>query len=123
MNPVQIDLAAKETEYEWTRTLDDFWKKVGPQWFQWLEWMIILGALDFAASDTESTVLRLATGLSYGILWLYLSAVTSSVEWRGWQRSWPGWARRIVSSVLSALLMVALSLLLTGVARDIQGRL
>jgi CHASE3 domain sensor protein len=44
---MKINLKAKKTETEWQKTLDNFWMKAAPQWFEWLGWILILGAITF----------------------------------------------------------------------------
>ena len=119
---MKVDFSVQKTEVEWNRAIDAFGKKLGPLWFQWLEWLLILGAVDFVAKQTQSSVLRLVAGLSYGVLFLYLQGVFHSMEFYGFPVIKSERGRRIASIALSAILCVLFWLLFTEVAQEIQGR-
>jgi hypothetical protein len=44
---MKIDFNTKKTEADWQRVFDDFCIKATPKWFEWLGWVLILGALTF----------------------------------------------------------------------------
>ena len=41
---MKIDFREKKTEAQWQETLDDFWKRATPLWFDWLEWVLLIRA-------------------------------------------------------------------------------
>ena len=118
----KVDLGAKKTEAEWQETIDDFWKRVTPLWFQWLEWLLILGVVAYLAKQTQTVVLKLVSGLSYAMLFLYLQALFYSVEFYGFPLIKSERVRRIASLILSAALSIALWLLFKSFVSAIQGK-
>jgi len=119
---MKVDLNAKKTEAEWQRRIDDFWKQATPVWFQWLEWLFILGVIAYLAKETQSAVLKLVSSVSYAVLFLYLQALFFSLEFHGFPLVKSERVGRIVSLVLSAVLSVTFWLLLTRVVSEIQGK-
>lgn len=119
---MKIDLGSKKTEAEWQKTVDDFCKKATPLWFQWLEWLLILGVVTYLAEQSESALLKAVSGLSYWMLFLYLQALFFSLEFYGFPWTKSERARRIVSLVLSALLCLAFWWIFAHLVSEIKGK-
>ena len=118
----KIDFQAKKTEAEWLRTLDDFWMKATPKWFEWLEWLLILGAIQFLAKQTQNTVLRVVSATSYAALFFYLQSFFFSLEFYGFPLTKSERVRRLLSLVLSGILAIALGLLFAKLVSQIEGK-
>jgi len=119
---MKIDFKEKKTEAGWQRTIDSFWKKATPHWFEWLEWVLVLGVITFLAEQTQSIVLRVVTGVSYVALLFYLQSIFFSLEFHGFPLIKSERTRRVVSLLLSAILSSVLGLLLFSLATQIQGK-
>jgi len=55
---MKIDFRTKKTEAGWQKVLDNFWMKATPKWFEWLGWVIILGAFTFLSKTQENMISR-----------------------------------------------------------------
>jgi len=47
-NPVELDFRRRDTEGGWLSILDRFGLAAAPTWFDWLEWILILGAFEYS---------------------------------------------------------------------------
>lgn len=56
---MQINLKEEKTEQEWQKTFDEFWLKFTPKWFEWLGWLLIIGALNYITELSDSVILQL----------------------------------------------------------------
>jgi uncharacterized membrane-anchored protein len=119
---MKIDFNARKTEVGWQQTVDDFWKEATPTWFEWLEWILVLGAITFLAKETQGTILEIISAVSYIALFFYLQSFFFSFEFHGFPLIRSERVRRFVSLTASAILSIALWLLLTSMVSDIQGK-
>ena len=120
---MKINLKAKKTEAEWQKTLDNFWMKATPQWFEWLGWILILGAITFLAMETQNITLNIVSNVSYIALFFYLQSFFFSLEFHGFPLIKTEQNRRIVSLIVSAIFSCAVWLLLANLVSEIQGKL
>lgn len=74
MDPVQVDLAAKMTEFEAQQSLDRFLLAAIPRLFEWLRWAATIAALRYLEEVSESAGLRLINGALPILLLFYLQA-------------------------------------------------
>jgi len=74
---MKIHFNTKKTEADWQRVLDDFWIKTTPRWFEWLGWVLILGAFSFLTKLTQNMILNIACGFSCVALFFYLQSFFS----------------------------------------------
>lgn len=118
----KVDLKAEKTETEWQKVLERFWKKATPRWFEWLEWVLILGVLTFAAEQTGSLILSIVSGFSFVALFFYLQGVFYSFELYGLPWVKAERTRRALSLIASGLLSYALWLFLIRLVAEIQGK-
>lgn len=70
-DPREIDLSARKTEAGWQETIDAFVLAATPKLFEWLGWVLTLGALRFVANKTQSIAVLVAPGITNGLLILY----------------------------------------------------
>jgi len=68
---MKIDLKAKKSEAEWQHMIDKFALAVTPKWFEWLGWVLILGALTFLGKKADSIAINVILGISGGLFVLY----------------------------------------------------
>jgi len=97
----KINLSAKKTEAEWAEANDRFFLKATPVWFEWLEWIIIIGAIQVIADKTQDIYVKLIGGISYAFLFFYFVAFFYRIEFHGIPLTKSEIRRRIVSFVLS----------------------
>jgi hypothetical protein len=99
--PVKVDFCRRETERGWQRILDRFGLTAAPIWFDWLEWILVLGAFEYLAKKSGSRLAQLAPGISIALLWFYFNGFFFRMEFKGWFR--------IRSRALEVLLSLAVS--------------
>lgn len=100
----KINLSAKKTEAEWIEALDNFFLKATPVWFKWLEWIIIIGAIQVIADKTQDGFVQLIGSFSYIFLFWYFVAFFYHIEFQGIPLIKSKKIRGIVSFALSVSL-------------------
>jgi hypothetical protein len=55
----RFDISAKKTEAGWAEANDKFFLYATPLWFEWLKWMLILGAIKVVAAATRDPIVQL----------------------------------------------------------------
>ena len=68
------------TESEKMDREDKFILKFAPNWFRMLEWLIILGVLEYFIEETSSYILQFLKFISLGLLVWYLNAILFRVN-------------------------------------------
>ena len=116
-----VDFSEKKTETEWTKSLDKFWKVVTPTWFDWLEWVIILGVFTLVAQKTGNLLVQAATAFSYVAMFFFLQSLFFSIEFVGFPGVRSDGIRRTLSLVISGVLSLSTYLLLTTLVRQLGG--
>ncbi|MDD5735080.1 MAG: hypothetical protein PHQ39_06370 [Methanothrix soehngenii] len=108
----KINLSAKKTEAEWIEANDSFFLKATPVWFEWLEWIIIIGAIQVIADKTQDRYVQFIRIISHFFLMFYFLAFFYHIEFHGipWIKSEK--IRGLVSIILSMLLGVGVYYLL-----------
>jgi len=99
-----IDLPPRETEPGWQGVCDRFGLGAAPTWFNWLEWVLVLGAFDYVATKNGAWLARLAAAISLGLLWIYFNAFFFRLQSKGWFGIRSAGVERTVSTVASSLL-------------------
>lgn len=98
------DIKVKKTDTERMEARDRFFLNFTPVWFNWLEWVIIIGAIQIIAAKTYDLFVNLVLGLSYCFLMLYMVAFFYRIKFYDFQFIWSGKIRIIASSTLSLLI-------------------
>ena len=120
---MKIDFNSKQTESQWQKTVDDFWVKATPKWFEWLGWTIILGAFTYLDNTQKNIIIKLALGISYVALFFYLQSFFFSIEFNGLPFIRGRKSRRIISLFLSALLSLGTWFFLNKIVSQITGKI
>lgn len=120
---MKIDFGKKQTEAQWNKTFDDFWKKVIPHWFTWLEWVIIIGAIKFLANQTHNIVLVIIYTVSYLGFFFYLQSFFYSIEFSGFSYIKSLKIRRLISILLSGIFLLITWIILSITISQIQGKM
>jgi hypothetical protein len=62
---IEVNFCRRETERGWRGILDRFGLAAAPVWFDWLEWVLVLGAFEYLAGETGAGFARMGRmGLS-----------------------------------------------------------
>ena len=76
---VVVDFGHRTSETEWTRILDKFAVNLAPLWFDWIGWILAIGALQYLLKNAPSFVLKIGLSLmilvSSALLWQYTHAM------------------------------------------------
>lgn len=114
-----VDFSAKKTEAGWQETFDAFWKALTPIWFDWLEWVLILGVFTLIEQETGNVIVGVATAFSWVAVFFYLQSIFYSIEFVGF----PGVRSIGMRRSLSVIISGALSLSTWLVLRTLVGKL
>lgn len=71
----------EKTESEWRKTIgiDHFYLSWTPKWFQFVEWLIILGVLEYTRRETKSILITLLYFFSILMLQSFISTVADQI--------------------------------------------
>ena len=116
-----VNFSEEKTEAGWQKTLDEFWKVVTPTWFEWLEWVLILGVFALVAQETGNLIVRAVTAFSYVAMFFYLQSLFFSIEFVGFPGARSYRIRRILSFVISGVLSFSTWLLPTTLVGQLGG--
>ncbi len=120
---MKIDFNTKKTEADWQRVLDDFWVKATPRWFEWLDWVTILGAFSFLTKLTQNVIISIAYGFSYVALFFYLQSFFFSLDFHGFPFVKSEKIRRLMSLLISGILSYGIWLFLSSLVLEIRGKI
>ena len=120
---MKIDFNEKKSELKWQETLDNFWKRVTPLWFDWLQWILVLGVIGYLAQQTRSVVLYISYIFSYGALLSYLVALFYSLAFTGFPLIKSKRIKRIASLITSGILTFIIWFLLSNLISQLKGKL
>jgi len=112
---MKIDLKVKKSEAEWQRTIDRFALAATPKWFEWLGWVLILGALTFLAKKADSLAIHIILGISGGLFVLYFFNFFYQFEFKNIPFIKSPSVARIVSIALAGAIGIGLWLLFKAV--------
>ena len=101
---MKIDFQIKDTDAGWYARLDRMFLALVPEWFNWLGWILILGALQYFQSKSKNIFLAILITLSYFSLWRYIIAVFYKFEIAGTPFLKSLRAHKVFSHVLSGVL-------------------
>lgn len=118
----RVDFQARKSEAGWQEALDRFWRRATPLWFEWLEWVLILGVISFVAEKTQSLLLLILRRLSYVALFFYLNAVFYQFEFHGFPFVTSDKLRRTLSLPLSGIVAFGVYLILSRMVGQLEGR-
>lgn len=105
LSEVVVDFGARKTEWEWQVLFDLTFIKLVPEWFKWVTWAFVLGALKLLHIKTGSIAVGIIMGISHAALLMYFNALFFRLRFVGFPR---------VRS--SRLLSLAVSGILAGLA-------
>lgn len=80
---MKIDLDLKDTELGWFKRFDKFYLKFVPNWFNWLGWLLILGAFQYILELSKSRIICVIYYWTILLLFRYFYAVFDGIEFVG----------------------------------------
>jgi hypothetical protein len=75
-----IDFSARRTDAEWGDTWQSFLERAATTWFNWLRWVLSIGAFAVIAAKTGSRLLNILTEFSLWIMAMYFVAFFGSIR-------------------------------------------
>jgi hypothetical protein len=112
---MKIDLKAENTETKWQETIDRVILKATPKWFEWLGWVLILGALKYLSALTNHIALRFVIAISWVLFLFYIYAFFYQIEIENIPFIKSKKVARRISILISALLGLCFFLLLNSI--------
>ena len=116
----KVNLSAKKTEAGWGEANDNFFLSATPIWFEWLKWILIMGAIQVIANKTQDRLVQLINGISYIFLLYYMIGFFYNIEFHGIPLIKSERKRQIISLMLSVLLFSGVYYLLTHLASQLK---
>jgi hypothetical protein len=104
VSPDPLDLNARNGEAGWQGACDRVALAAAPAWFNWLEWVLVLGAFDYLAAKSGALLPRLAAAVSLGLLWMYFNAFFVNLQRNGWFGRHSAGVERGVSTLVASVL-------------------
>jgi hypothetical protein len=83
-DPVEVDLRRRESEAGWQGICERFALAAAPTWFNWLEWILVLGAFDYLSAKSGAWLPRVAAAVSLGLFWMHFNAFFFRLQLKGW---------------------------------------
>ena len=120
MNKMKIDFQSKKTEYEWQKSFDKFWLKFTHQWFEWLGWILIVGAITYLSEKSNNFIQKATKAISYLLLFFYFQSYFYSIEFYGilWVKKEK--TRRVISIVISGFLAILIYLFFKNLILELK---
>ena len=75
-----VNLSAKMSEDDWSRSGQRFFEDAATYWFKWLGWLFALGGVAFISEKTGSIPLKIISALSYYVLLMYFTFFIASMR-------------------------------------------
>jgi len=116
---IEVDFRRRETEGGWSAGIDRLGLAAAPVWFTWLEWILILGGLEYLAGKSGAIFARLTAGVSIALLWFYFNGFFSRFHFKGWFRIQSPAIERILSITASSIIAAVFWWIAQSVAQTI----
>jgi hypothetical protein len=119
---MKINFKARKTELQWQEDFDNFWVGAMPLWFDWLQWIIVLGVVSFLAQQSRNIVLLITYTFSYIALFFYLQGIFFTIEFKGFPLMKSKRLQKVISIVISGILSFSIWYFLTNLILRLQGK-
>lgn len=100
----KITFNTKKTEAEWIKWMDKTAIKYVPKWYEFLNWLVLLGLLNYLSETSGNVKLKLLYGISIAGMFYYLQSYFYSFEFDGIPFIKKISIKRIFSLLISGLL-------------------
>ncbi len=116
----KIDFQTKKTEFEWQQEFDSFWLNFTPKWFNWVGWILIIGAITYLSEKSDSIFLYITKFISFFALFFYFQSFFYSFEFYGipWVKNER--VRRGISILISGALTYAIILFFIKLVAELK---
>ena len=117
---MKINFQVKKHEFEWQKIVDNFWLNFAPRWFNWLGWVIIIGAITYLNEKSESIFLTVTIIISYIALFFYFQGFFYSIEFHGIPFIKNEKIRRVISLLISSILATGIYVFFTNLILEFK---
>jgi len=117
-----INFGAKKTEYEWQQAMDGFYLKFIPKWFDFLNWIVLLGIFHFLAEYTQDWKLKIIYAISMIGLWVFLQSYFFNIHLEGLPFMKKESAKRLFSIIIGGMISTGVFILLNNIIPQISGK-
>ena len=111
----KINFNAKKTEYEWQQTIDKFSLKFVPKWFDFLNWIVLLGIFNFLAEYTHDWKLKIIYLISVAGLLMFLQSYFFNIRFDGLPFIKSERAKRSISIIIGGIISTGVFILLSKI--------
>ena len=118
----EINFQARKTEHEWQKSVDLFWLKYIPKWYEFLNWIALLGIFSFLSDlikDWKITSLYIISNIG---LFFYLQSYFFNIKIEGIPFVKKKRSKRIVSVIIGGLISLGVYLLIENIIPKISGK-
>jgi hypothetical protein len=77
----RIDVRVKKTEAGWIDWMDKITFTNVPKWFDFIEWLFLLGAMSYLVEKTNSVYIKIIYAISYVFLSIYVFRYFLSIDY------------------------------------------
>lgn len=117
-----INFGAQKTEHEWQQAMDRFYLKYIPKWFDFLNWIVLLGIFHFLAEYTQDWKLKLIYTISIIGLWMFLQSYFFNIHLEGLPLMKNDRAKRLFSLIIGGIISTGVIILLNNIIPKISGK-
>jgi hypothetical protein len=112
---ITIDFTTKKTELGWIQLLDRTAINYVPKWFNFLNWVVILGLLNYLSSTSNDWKVKLIYALSMIGLFIYLQGYFYSIKFIGFPVIRNEKFKVLISSFISGIFLYMAYYFIDGV--------
>ena len=113
----EVNLKAQKSEAEWQKTIDKFALSATKRWFDWLGWVLILGAFTYLQKATGHIAVTIILSISGALFVLHFASFFYQWEFKNFPFIKSETLARFISYFLSGMLGMGLYWLLTTVVQ------
>lgn len=116
------NFGSRKTELEWQKSIDKFYLTYIPKWFEFLNWIILLGIFNFLSSLTKDWRLNLIYIVSNLSLFFYLQSYFYNIHIEGLPFIQKAKSKRIISVIISGLISLGTYYFIASIIPKISGK-
>lgn len=118
----KVDFGAEKTEYEWQEAADNFYLTYVPKWFNFLEWVVLLGVFHFLAWQLNNWVLKTIYAVSLFGFWFFLQSYFFNIHIEGVPLIKSERAKRLFSLIMGGIISTGVFILTDNIVSQISGQ-
>jgi len=101
--------------------MDKFWIKFVPKWFDFLNWIVLLGIFHFLAEYTKNWTLKVIYAVSMIGLWMYVQSHLFNIHFEGIPFIKSERTEWLISLIIAAVVPLVVFILLSNIVPQISG--